>query len=178
MTVWQRRLRLVFALGAVALAIVVAFAFQRRAESSRDTVSGSDPKALIETIGFDKTRVNRDKEEVRIRAGVARVYGDGTTKGEKLKVTTVRSGGREFVLTSDRGEIGKDESSYVLEGNVHLTASDGLDMQTERATYLETEGVIRAAGPVTFSRGRMSGSGIGFSYDRKQDRLRILKDVV
>ena len=178
MTRWQRRLRLTFALGAVALAIAVAFAFQRRAESRPDGAGGSDPKALIETIGFDKTRVNRDREEVRIRAGVARVYGDGTTKGEKLQVTTVRSGGREFVLTSDRGEIGKDESSYVLEGNVHLTASDGLDMRTERATYLEGEGVIRAAGPVTFSRGRMSGSGVGFSYDKNQDRLRILKDVV
>jgi LPS export ABC transporter protein LptC/lipopolysaccharide transport protein LptA len=177
MASWQRKLRLAIALGAVALAIVVAFAFQRRAVSPRDDVVGSDPKALVETIEFEKTRVNRDKEEVRIRAGVMRAYGDGTAKGEKLKVTTVRSGGREFLLTSDRAEVGKNESSYVLEGNVQLTSSDGLTVNTERASYLEAEGVIRAAGPLTFSRGRMSGSGIGFSYDKNQDRLRILKDV-
>lgn len=178
MTLWQRRLRLIFALGAVALAVVVAFAFQRRAESSRDTGSDSDPKALVETIGFDQTRQNRDKEESRIQAAVMRLYGDGTAKGEKVKLTTVRSGGRTFVLTSDRADIGKDESSYKLEGNVHLTASDGLDVRSDRATYVEAEAIIRAEGPVTFSRGRMSGSGVGFSYDRKQDRLRIQKDVV
>lgn len=178
MTPWQRRLRLMFALGAVALAITVALAFQRRAVSNRDTTSSSDPKALVETINFDQTRQNRDKEEVRIQAAVMRAYGDGTAKGEKLKVTTVRSGGRTFVLTSDRALVGKNESSYELDGNVHLTNSDGLDVQSDRASYLEAEGVIRAAGPVTFSRGRMSGSGIGFSYDKNQDRLRILKDVV
>ncbi len=177
MAAWQRKLRLAIALGAVALAIVVAFAFQRRAESSRDGVVGSDPKALVETINFDKTRLNRDREEVRIQAGLMRLYGDGTAKGEKLIVTTVRSGGRKFVLTSDRGEVGKNESSFVLEGHVELTSSDGLSARTERASYLEAEGIIRAAGPVTFSRGRMSGSGIGFSYDKNQDRLRILKDA-
>jgi LPS export ABC transporter protein LptC len=177
MTPWQRRLRLIFALGAVALAIVVALAFQRRAESRRETVSGADPTALVETFDVDRTRQNRDKEEVRIQAAVMRAYGDGTAKGEKVTVTTVRSGGRTFILKSDRAAVGKDESSYELDGNVQLTASDGLSVQTERASYLEAEGVIRAAGRVTFSRGRMSGSGIGFSYDKNQDRLRILKDV-
>jgi LPS export ABC transporter protein LptC/lipopolysaccharide transport protein LptA len=177
MSPWQRRLRLIFAIGAVALAIAVAVAFQRRVEFRRDAASGSDPKALVETINFDRTRQNRDKEEVRIRAAIMRAYGDGTAKGEKLTVTTVRSGNRTFVLTSDRAEVGKNESSYVLEGNVQLTSSDGLTVQTDRASYLEAEGVIRAAGKVTFSRGRMSGSGIGFSYDKNQDRLRILKDA-
>src|SRR5262245_23161041 len=151
MTLWQRRLRLIFALGAVALAVVVAFAFQRRTESSRDTVSDSDPKALVETIGFDQTRQNRDKEESRIQAAVMRAYGDGTAKGEKVKLTTVRSGGKTFVLTSDRADVGKNESSYALQGNVHLTASDGLDVRSDRATYVEAEAIIRADGPVTFS---------------------------
>jgi hypothetical protein len=54
----------------VALAIVVALAFQRRVDFRPGTVGSSDPKALIETIDFNKTRVNRDKEEVRIQAGV------------------------------------------------------------------------------------------------------------
>jgi LPS export ABC transporter protein LptC len=177
MSSWQRKLRLAIALGAVVLAIVVAFAFQRRAESRRDGVVGSDPKALVETIKFDTTRLNRDREEVRIQAGVMRAYGDGIAKGEKLTVTTVRSGGRTFVLTSDRGEVGKGESSFVLEGSVQLTSSDGLTINSERASYVEAEGVIRAAGPVTFSRGRLSGSGVGFSYDKNQDRLRIREDV-
>jgi LPS export ABC transporter protein LptC/lipopolysaccharide transport protein LptA len=175
--IWQRRLRLAIVVGAVALAIVVAFAFQRRSDGPGARVVKTDPKAIIEVVNFDKTRINRDKEEVRIQAQVMRLYGDGSSNGTNLKVTTVRSGGRTFVLTADRAEVGKDESSFVLEGNVQLENSDGLKAQTDRASYLEAEGVIRAAGPVTFSRGRMSGSGIGFTYDKKADRLRILKDL-
>jgi LPS export ABC transporter protein LptC len=174
---WQRRLRLLIAIGGVGLAIVVGFAFQWRAAVRDDSVSPSDPKALVETIKFDKTRVNRDKEEVRIQADSTTAYIDGTARGRNLTITTTRSGGRVFVLKADRAEIGKDESSFVLEGNVHLENSDGLQARTERASYIEAEGVIRASGPVTFSRGRMSGSGIGFSYDRNRDRLRILQDV-
>ena len=175
--IWQRRLRLAIAVGAVALAIVVAFAFQRRADSPNDRVVRSDPDAVIEIDNFSKTRHNRDKEEVRIAAGTMRLYGNGTSNGTNLTVTTVRGGGRTFVLKADRAEVGKDESSFVLEGNVRLENSDGLAAQTDRASYLEAEGVIRAAGPVTFSRGRMSGSGIGFAYDKNADRLRILKDL-
>ena len=177
MASWQRRARFVIALGAVALAIVVAFAFQRRADPASDRVVRSDPDAVIEIVDFRKSRLNRDKEEVTIEAGTMRLYGNGTSNGTNLTVTTVRGGGRTFVLKADRAEVGKDESSFVLEGNVRLENSDGLSAQTERASYLEAEGVIRAEGPVTFARGRMSGSGIGFSYDRTSDRLRILKDL-
>jgi LPS export ABC transporter protein LptC/lipopolysaccharide transport protein LptA len=176
--IWQRRLRLAIAAAAVALAVVVAFAFQRRADDPGDRVVRTDPKAIIEVVDFDKTRLNRDKEEVRIRAKLMRLYGDGSSNGTNLTVTTVRSGGRQFALTADRAEVGKDESSYVLEGNVRLENSDGLKAQTDRASYLESEGVIRATGPVTFARGRLSGSGVGFNYDKNRDRLRIMKDVV
>ena len=175
--IWQRRLRLAIAVSAVALAVVVAFAFQRRADSPNDRVVRSDPDAVIEIEDFRKTRHNRDKEEVTIAAGTMRLYGNGTSNGTNLTVTTVRGGGRTFVLKADRAEVGKDESSFVLEGNVRLENNDGLTAQTDRASYLEAEGVIRAAGPVTFSRGRMSGSGIGFTYDKNADRLRILKDL-
>src|SRR5918993_4897363 len=106
--IWQRRLRLAIAVGAVALAVVVAFAFQRRADQPGDRVVKTDPKAIIEVVNFDKTRHNRDKEEVRIQAQVMRLYGDGSSNGTNLKVTTVRSGGRTFVLMADRAQVGKD----------------------------------------------------------------------
>jgi LPS export ABC transporter protein LptC len=177
MTLWQRRLRLFIAISGVALAVVVVFAFRWRAAVRDDAVTPGDPKALVEIVDFHTTRINRDKEEVRIRAALNTLYIDGSARGDKVTVTTTRAGGRQFVLKADRAEIGKDESSFTLEGNVHLENSDGLQARTERASYVEAEGVIRASGPVTFSRGRMSGSGIGFTYDRNRDRLRILQDV-
>src|SRR5688572_31684271 len=104
MASWQRRARLVIALGAVALALVVAFAFQRRADAPNDRVVRSDPDAVIEIVDFHKTRINRDKEEVTIQAGTMRLYGNGTSNGTNLTVTTVRGGGRTFVLKADRAE--------------------------------------------------------------------------
>ena len=46
-----------------------------------------------------------------------------------------------------------------------------MTVRTEHATYTEADGIVRAPGPVEFSRGRMSGSGIGMTYDKNQDVL-------
>ena len=35
-----------------------------------------------------------------------------------------------------------------------------------QATYADGEGIVRVPGPVTFSRARMGGTGIGFTYDK------------
>ena len=45
--------------------------------------------------------------------------------------------------------------------------------QGESATYGQAEGVMRGPGPVTFKRGRLSGSGVDFSYDETQDLLAL-----
>ena len=65
MTPWQRRLRLLFALGAVALAIAVALAFQRRVVSRPGTVGSSDPKAL-------QVRASRSSATMTATAGRCR----------------------------------------------------------------------------------------------------------
>lgn len=177
MALWQRRLRLVIALGAVALAVVVAFAFQRRAEAPLSPFTRTDPKALVETTGLHKLRFNADKEEVVLEAAGMRAYEDGSTIASDVRVTTTRAGGRTFVLTAKEARVGKDESTYVFEGEVHSTSSDGLSVETDRATYTEADGIVRAPGPVKFSRGRMSGSGVGFTYDKRRDLVTIREKV-
>jgi LPS export ABC transporter protein LptC/lipopolysaccharide transport protein LptA len=178
MSKWQRRARLVIALGAVALAIVVAFAFQRRVDVPPVPVTRADPKAVVETLSGQTIVVNKDKEDVRIAYDELRIYADGSATMFGVKVTTERGEGRTFTVSAKQAQVGKDRSNYIFEGDVHLTTSDGLALQTDRATYTEAEGVVRAAGPAKFSRGRMNGSGIGFSYDKNTDVLKILDDVV
>jgi lipopolysaccharide export system protein LptA len=178
MAVWQRRLRLVIALGAVALVVAVAFAFQRRVAVSSSTVSRTDPKAIVESVRGHRTRFNADKEQVDIKYDTLRVYPDGSAAASKVTVTTERAGGRTFVLTALEARIGKGETTYEFDGDVHLTASDGLSVAADRATYNEADGIVRAPGAVKFSRGRMNGSGVGFSYDKHRDVITIRKDVV
>ena len=52
-----------------------------------------------------------------------------------------------------------------------MTSSDGLEVTAEHRHVQPGEGIVRAPGPVTFKRGRMSGSGVDFSYDENRDLI-------
>jgi lipopolysaccharide transport protein LptA len=70
--------------------------------------------------------------------------------------------------------VGKDESTIELDGNVKVEASDGLVLTTQRALYTQLDGLTRIPGEATFSRGRMNGSGLGMTFDQKENILVIL----
>lgn len=175
---WQRTARLVIAVAAIAFAVVVAFTLRRRATPRVETpLMRTDPQAIVESAGGQSSRVNREHEELRLDYDKLLTYADGTTKMVGVTVRTERSG-RTFVIAGREGRIGKDESTVELEGDVRVTASDGMVITTERATYTEVDGMARAPGAVQFSRGRLSGSGLGFTYDKHQDILTILDQAV
>ncbi len=177
-TTWQRKARLVIAVAAVALAIVVVLAFKKRepAVAARPIVP-ADPKAVVESAKGFTFRWNRTQEEVRIDYQTARNYADGSIKAAGVKITTVRAGGRTFIVTGKQGEIGPSETNFSLVGEVHVAASDGLNVRTERADYTDADALVRAAGPVEFGRGRMTGTGRGFVYAKNVDMLTIMNDA-
>lgn len=173
MTVWQRRTRLALLVGAIAVAVAVAAAFKRRpAAEVAANVAPADPKAMVESEGGIRTRINRDQEEVRINYKTLTTYPDNTAKLSGVKVTTVRGGGRTFVITGNQADL-KGETDMSIHGDVRIVASDGMEIRTEHATYTEADAVIRAPGPVEFTRGRLSGSGLGATYARNNDVLTI-----
>jgi len=179
MSVWQRRTRLVLLVAAVALAIAVVAAFKRRPPSSVPAlVAPADPKAVVESASGFRGRHNREQEEVRIAYDTLTSYPDGSTRMRGVKVTTVRAGGRTFVITGQDADLGKDEGSLAISGDVRVTASDGMEIRTDRATYSEADALVRAPGPVAFSRGRLTGSGLGATYDKNLDVLTISERAV
>ena len=52
-----------------------------------------------------------------------------------------------------------------------LESSDGLVAKTEAADYSQSEGILRAPGPASFTKGRMSGSSVGMTYDKGRDAI-------
>src|SRR5262245_12712004 len=173
MTVWQRRTRLALLVGAVAVAIAVAAAFKRRpAAEVPASVAPADPKAVVESEGGWKSRFNRAHEEVRIDYKTLSTYPDNTAKLSDVTVTTIRAGGRKFVITGKEADL-KGETDISIHGDVRIVASDGMEIRTERATYTDADAVVRAPGPVEFTRGRMSGSGLGATYAKNDDVLTI-----
>src|SRR6266851_2293557 len=180
MTKWLRRVRLLIGVFAIVFAIVVVFAFKRRAAPPAVArVVPTDPGAIAESTRGRITRVTLSREDVSVEYQRLSTYADGSTRMFGVKVvTTERSGGRTDTITGNEGQVGQRDSVITLNGDVRLAASDGLTARTERATYAESDGVVRAPGPIQFARGRLTGSGVGMTFDKNADALSILDQAV
>ena len=198
---WQRNARLVVVLVAVAVTIAVAVAYKRQpAPRGVATIAPADPTALVESTSGQTIRINREKEEIRIEYKTSVSYANAPTRVQGVKVTTVRAGDRTFVVTGNQAEVGQNETNITLEGDVQLQTCaptqaprratartgedipeeclDGMVARAERATYTEADAMVRAPGPIDFSRGRLAGAGQGLTYAKNVDVLTILDRAV
>jgi LPS export ABC transporter protein LptC/lipopolysaccharide transport protein LptA len=177
---WQRRARLLIAVFAIAFAIVVFRAFKGRTPPPPPARPvATPPGSVLQSTGGHIVRTTGAREDVSISYQQQVTFNDNTTK--LLGVTIVskeRNGSRTFTITGKEGRAGKDGGSYSLDGDVRLVASDGLTVRTEHATYTDTDGTVRADGPVQFGRERFDGSGVGMTYDKTHDALTIVNAAV
>ena len=172
---WQRRPRLVIALGAVAVVVAVAFAFQRRSGRRDDAVVRSDPKALVESFDGDKTRHQSRQGRSQDRGrDDASPMATARPRCESVTVTTERSGGRTFIVT-----VGPRRRSARTSRSIHAGGRRAIDRERRPDACRPSAPPTRRPkasfgrpGRSTFSRGRMTGSGVGLTYDKNQDRLR------
>lgn len=176
---WQRRARVFIAVAAVGFAVVLTFAFRSRpAPDAPPPVVVTDPDALVESAGGVTLRIDRDEEDLRITYERLQKFADGRTVMVGVTMTAERGEGRTYVIEADQGEAANDDSAVDLTGHVRLTSTDGLVMQADRATYRRGEGVVRAPGRASFSKGRTSGTSTGLEYDLNVEYLHLLKDAV
>jgi LPS export ABC transporter protein LptC len=168
---WQKRARLVALVIAVpVIAVVFATTRRRVAPPAPAAIPRADPAAVVESSGAILRQVKGAKESFRLEAEKQLTYQDGSTKLIGVKITVGRES-KTYVVTGDETKAGSDESHIEIVGNVHLTSNDGLDLTAKSATYNETEGIVRAPGDVKFKRGRMTGSGFDFTYDKNRDQI-------
>jgi len=178
-TPWQRRARYALAALAIGVVAVVAYTYRpREAVEPPKAVERIDPKATVETRGGDVIQLKGARQDLRLEFGRQATYADGQTRLFDVKVMVDNRGSRNYTITGTEALIGKDQSSFDLKGDVRLETSDGLTATSNQATYTEAEKIVRAEGPVTFSRGRMTGSGLGFTFDEQRDILSILDQAV
>jgi LPS export ABC transporter protein LptC len=173
MLAWQKRARWAVLALALAVTVVVIVTTRRRAEPpAPEPVARIDPAAVIESSGAHLFQVKGERETVRIEAETQLSYPDGSTRLLNVKVTSIRQG-KTFVAIGEEARVGENQTNLDMKGNVRLTASDGLEVTANSATYNQGEGIVKAPGPVTFDTGRMSGSGVDFSYDEARDLIGI-----
>ncbi|MEW6321762.1 MAG: LptA/OstA family protein [Acidobacteriota bacterium] len=176
---WQQHARTVAALVAVGGAVSVWWLMgERQARPAAPSLEPLEPRAAVETRGGDVVQLKGAREDVRVEFDRNVTYQDGQTKLIGVKAVIDNRAGRSFVITGREGQVGANQASIELVGDVTISSSDGLSARAERATYTEAEGIVRAPGPVEFTRGRLSGRGIGFTYDRQRDTLWLLDQAV
>jgi LPS export ABC transporter protein LptC len=172
---WHRRARLVVGIFLVGFATVIFFAIrERRTPAATKGVDISDPKAVVESTKGVHTRTKLDRPDFTLEYNRLLSYADGSSRFIDIKATVPQRAGRTFEITASEARVGANESNIEITGNVRMTASDGLSLRTDRATYDQNEGIVRIPGKVEFTRERMSGSGVGATYDRNRDVLWLL----
>ncbi len=168
---WQRRARLVLVAVAVSVSAAVLLTTRRRQPApAPPAVHRVDPTAVVESSGAYVRDVKGERESFRVEAARQLMYDDGRSKLMEVTITIAREG-KTYVLTGDETLAGRDRSSVQINGHAHLRASDGFTLDAESASYSQGEGMVRAPGAVTFSRGTMRGSGVGFTYDVNHDSI-------
>ena len=178
---WQRKARLGIALFVAAFVVVVFLAVRRQdpARSVEPPPAQLPPNAVAHVTGGLKYDHFRDgKVLFSIRADTQSVFPDGRTVYTKAVLELPERNGRTVHVAADEADVtikqGTDVGTALLKGNVRLTTSDGTQVNAGEATYTSADGVLKIPGPVTFAKGRLSGSGVGATYDQNREVLWLL----
>jgi LPS export ABC transporter protein LptC len=172
---WQRILRPALGLFALAFAIWVGLSISKRKPTPASAVPvRTDPEAVVESTKGSSYTHKGAAEDVRIDYDKLFTYQSGRSRFVGARISVIGRAGRDFKISANEAEIAENQSQIDLRGAVVITTSDGLTVETDNATYTESDGVTRAPGPVRFKRGRMAGTSVGASYDRQRDVLWML----
>lgn len=183
---WQKRLRLGIALFVVVFAAVVVLALLRgrkpaattaqlpkKIDAGKEVLSQSPEGGIAQSYTMGKLGA-------KITFGNQVTYTDGSTKfAGGVTVELPDKSGRKIIVEAQeaRGQApapGKQVGDTEFSGSVKLTTSDGIVVTTDNATYSDEEQMTRIPGPLKFTRGRMTGSGFGATYDQARNVLWLL----
>ena len=171
---WQKRARWGLAAFGIAFAIVVYTAIgERQTAAPPDALVRLDPEAIIETFGAALQRVQEAREDFVIEAERQLTYEGGASKFINVTIKVKQREGRDFVVSGREAHAGENQKDLEVSGDVRLAASDGFVANTDRATFNQDDATVRVAGPVSFQKGRMSGSGVGMTYNQSTDVLTL-----
>jgi len=177
---WQKPARIGVALVGVASALAVYFTIgERRAAPPPKPVHYENPKAVVSITGSVLKSFSGEFKDFDVDYERGDVFDDGSTKlfGNPITIVVRKGENRTFRITAREAMVDKDRNAFQLTGPVRLEDSDGFWLETATATMNRLDSIAHVPGAATFGKGRMTGSGVGFSYDEKRQVLLISKDA-
>ena len=175
---WQRRARLGVGVFGIASAIAVYAAWgDRQTTAPVERPARMDPRAIIESAGAAFRQFQQARQDFVIEADRQLTYEGGASKFIGVTIRVANRGGRDFVVTAREAEAKNDNNELVATGEVKLVASDGFTLTADQATFNRADATMQVPGAVTFSKGRMAGSGGGLIYNQTTDVLSLAQDA-
>jgi LPS export ABC transporter protein LptC len=175
---WQKPVRIGVAVFLIAFGVVVYRSIREREPAPLPPrVERLDPKAVMETTAATLLRERGEERELDMTWERLVSYEDGSTRYFVATIVVRRPDGRIFTIRAREAYAGANQVQLELTGEVALEASDGFRLQTDRATFDRTESIARVPGAVAFQKGTMSGSGLGATYDERNDVLTLKGDA-
>lgn len=182
---WQKGLRWLIALAGVSFAVLLYLRFDRKPAVAPAPVPAALPKNAsyqsTMSAGGRQCRFENGKEISCVSYTKFTHFTDGSRIIEQPKFEGDRAG-KPFVVSADRGELragapdaGPNEipAETHLIGHVVMREQDGMEITTEDATYNDSTATLVIPGALAFHRDRLAGSGVGASYVRDEQLLRI-----
>lgn len=181
---WQRWLRLAIAIGGLGTAVAL-FTLQRERPKNAPTqpLTAGDPAAQMQSgAGVDKRFADgAETGQWNLEYGATKTYEDGRVVREHIHMLFKDDGTEVWADNVEiKGRSGSTQvpAELVLTGNVKLKTPEGTWIQCDAAVYNDAKGFTNIPGKVAFARGRLSGTGIGGTYERATGQFRILTEAV
>jgi len=178
---WQRAAQTVIALLVIGFVVVLVMTLrkERAAPAQEPPPKRLDPDNPIENPEGGRYQLTdaSGKPIGELAFGSHIGLPDGRAQLSNHVRFSITRGDRRFVIEADEAVITRKEAlpeHAVFKGNVRLTGSGGLELETSEATYTDADGMITIPGALAFTKGRMRGSGVGATYDQNREVLWIL----
>jgi len=183
---WQTVARLVIAAVGIGVAVLVYLQLQVRpvAEPGPDATfldpgvvaAAEDGRRLI--LGADGgATVTIDFKALRQRADDTMEFDEVSTVFDKDGISH-RITAASAVATGRAGPTGMQPAQVVFKGNVKLSAENGISVEVEdEATFYNNEQKTVIPGRMSFTRGRLSGAGVGAELFMAQSVLWMNSDA-
>ena len=174
---WQRVARIVVTIIGLGGAVAIYYSTRSRPKPPDPprTVQKLDSDVIQKTASCHHSVGRPGKSPVTIDCSGSTTLSNGFTRLEKVVIAGLED--KRFVIRGDTFEYDLSKglpSRYVINGHVEITTDDGLQVTGEQATYDDTTGMLDLPGPITYKRGRLSGTSIGATYNRDQDSITLL----
>ncbi len=186
---WQKIARLAIAAFVIVFAAIVFVALRRPAPPKIvESTPRKDPASISETRttpGAALPVYKRTRPDGTIEFSIAyeaqRTYENGRSVFENSTITLPDRNGRTVTIHGKEAEVivpqnaSTPVSTIKFSRGVKLVTGDDLEVTSDTATYDQKSGMTTVPGDVQFRNERMTGSGVGATYDQNTDVLWLLE---